>query len=83
MSFLAGLRDLSNVDEYPTAMALLFISGIGHGYATIITYVAVTMTARKRDIGFVVGLIAGFRSLVFALIRKFLGCSLIYLYASS
>ncbi|KAK5789158.1 hypothetical protein VI817_008282 [Penicillium citrinum] len=69
MLFLAGLRGLSNENQYPTSMALLFMSGIGHGYATIVTNVTGTMTTRKKDIGFVVGLIAGFRSLSFAVIR--------------
>lgn len=78
MLFLAGLRGLSNENQYPTSMALLFMSGIGHGYATIVTNVTGTMTTRKKDIGFVVGLIAGFRSLSFAVIRKFLDLSLIH-----
>lgn len=80
MLFLTGLRGLSDATQYPTSMALLFISGIGHGYATILAYVTGPMTAHKRDIGFVVGLISGFRNLTFAVVRKFWGCSLVYYY---
>ncbi|GAD95404.1 siderophore iron transporter [Paecilomyces variotii No. 5] len=69
MLFLAGIQGLHDPDQYRTSMAFLFISGVGHGYATIVTYVAGPMTARKRDIGFVVGLISGFRSLSFAVVR--------------
>lgn len=72
MVFLATLRALVRTDQYRMSMAFFFLSGLGLGYVTIITYVTAPMTARKRDLGLCVGLISAYRNMIFAVIRQYL-----------
>ncbi|KAH8879174.1 MFS general substrate transporter [Thozetella sp. PMI_491] len=47
-----------------TCAALL---GIGSGYSILISYIAVPLTGRHRDIGLLAGLVSGYRTLCFSL----------------
>lgn len=71
MVFLAALRALLHTDQYRLSMAFFFLSGLGHGYVTVVTYVTGPMTAHKRDMGLCVGLVSAYRNLIFSVIRKF------------
>lgn len=71
MGFLAALRALVHTDQYRLSMAFFFLSGLGHGYVTVVTYVTGPMTAHKRDMGLCVGLVSAYRNLIFSVIRKF------------
>lgn len=70
MVFLATLRALVRTDQYRLSMAFFFLSGLGLGYVTIVTYVTAPMTAHKRDLGLCVGLVSAYRNLIFSVIRK-------------
>ncbi|OQD77601.1 hypothetical protein PENDEC_c002G01964 [Penicillium decumbens] len=69
MVFLATLRALVRTDQYRLSMAFFFLSGLGLGYVTIVTYVTAPMTAHKRDLGLCVGLVSAYRNLIFSVIR--------------
>ena len=71
MVFLATLRALVRTDQYRLSMAFFFLSGLGLGYVTIVTYVTAPMTAHKRDLGLCVGLVSAYRNLIFSVIRKY------------
>lgn len=71
MVFLATLRALVRTDQYRLSMAFFFLSGLGLGYVTIVTYVTAPMTAHKRDLGLTVGLVSAYRNMIFAVIRKY------------
>ena len=70
MIFLVALRSMSSTDQYRLSMAFFFLSGLGLGYMTIVIYVTAPMTAHKRDMGLIVGLVSAYRGLMFAVIRK-------------
>lgn len=71
MTPLISLHSLEHINQYRISMALFFISCLGHGYATIVTYVTAPMTAHHRDMGLVVGLVSSYRGLIFAAVREF------------
>lgn len=71
MVFLAALRGLVNTNQYHLSMAFFFLSGLGLGYVTVVTYVTGPMTAHKRDMGLCVGLVSAYRNLIFSVIREF------------
>ncbi|KAJ0420298.1 hypothetical protein BJY00DRAFT_313237 [Aspergillus carlsbadensis] len=70
MVFLAGLRGVDGATEYRTASALLFFTGLGHGYSTLVSYIAVGITADAADLGLAMGLASAFRSLAFMVARS-------------
>ncbi|KAL4806044.1 hypothetical protein BDV18DRAFT_160114 [Aspergillus unguis] len=72
MIFMVGLRGIGHTNQYKASMALLFLCGVGHGYSTVVTYVTAPMTAHHRDLGLVVGLVSGYRGLLFAAARAVL-----------
>jgi hypothetical protein len=71
MVFLAALRALVRTDQYRLSMAFFFLSGLGLGYVTVVTYVTAPMTAHKRDLGLCVGLVSAYRNMIFAVIRQY------------
>ena len=71
MVFLCALRGLEKIDQYRMSMAFFFLAGVGQGYTTVVTYVTAPMTAHRRDMGLVVGLVSAYRGLSFSVVRKF------------
>ncbi|PLB38150.1 uncharacterized protein BDW47DRAFT_117436 [Aspergillus candidus] len=70
MGFLACLRALIHTNQYRLSMAFFFLAGLGHGYVTVVLYVTGPMSAHKRDMGLVVGLVSAYRNMIFSVIRK-------------
>ncbi|KAL3443572.1 hypothetical protein BJX65DRAFT_311730 [Aspergillus insuetus] len=71
MVFLCALAGI-NTANHETMLALSTLIGIGQGYAMVVSHVAAPMTAGKLNLGFVAGVIVGFRNLNYSVLNAIL-----------
>lgn len=70
MTFIAAAA-CSSPTHHGSVMACFFMSSFGIGYVIVVCYTSALLPARQRDLGLVVGLVAGFRNLSYSVGRKF------------
>jgi hypothetical protein len=69
MVFLSAQASI-NSERKTELLAFSSLVGIGQGYAMVISHVSAPMTADKRDMGLVAGIIVAFRNLNYSVLSK-------------